>query len=200
MTQRKGETREEYLARCREWQRIYSQEHKEERRKYCEANEEKIKEYKSEYMKRYYQEHKAERKRYAQTNKERIAEYQKIYSKEYRTKKAEEKRREKEAECARLGIEIDHRYKKLKHPFCSEPISNVEGFDEMMANPTVRYVIHHRRETHTLEGLPLGYNCYISASMLKTQGLYYKRPASELVFMATDEHTKLHQTKTTYKE
>ena len=169
----------------------YRQENKteinEKKRKLYQENKEEIKEK----VHVYYQEHKDEiikqKMEYEAKNKDRILERR-------RARKAA-KKAQKLAEMAEMGITVDYRYTKEKHPFCSESVSQIEGYTEMMANPTKRYVIHHRRETHTVEGLPLGYNCHLSASMLKTQGLYYKRPASELIWMSSSEHGRLHQTK-----
>ena len=47
--------------------------------------------------------------------------------------------------------------------------------------------MHHRREIK-LDGTR------VSIQELKDQGLYYDRPASELVFMRFGEHTTLHRT------
>ena len=49
---------------------------------------------------------------------------------------------------------------------------------------------HHRLETHTREGIKR--DKPISVASLKRHDLYYNRPASELIFLTQQEHSKLH--------
>ena len=69
--------------------------------------------------------------------------------------------------------------------FCSEPLDKIEHYEEALAEGFEGRCIHHR-----LEIQPDGTR--VSAQELKDNGLYYGRPASELVFMRKREHHSLH--------
>ena len=64
--------------------------------------------------------------------------------------------------------------------YCCEPLENVEGYNEALTSEEM-YVIHHRLEDKG-----------ISRDELITLGLYYKRPAKELVWMKDSEHKSHH--------
>ena len=66
--------------------------------------------------------------------------------------------------------------------YCSEPLSNIENYKEAVKSP-FKYVIHHRKEDD-------GY----SVKELRQMGLYWHRPAAELIFMERREHIKHHNT------
>lgn len=63
--------------------------------------------------------------------------------------------------------------------FCCEDISKIEGYNEAV-NSEKRYCCHHKK----------GLN--ISREELIQKGLYYNRPASELIFLSISEHIILH--------
>lgn len=86
---------------------------------------------------------------------------------------------------------------EIWNDFCREPISNIEGYDEYILNPK-DYVIHHRLETHDKWGNKRNPDDYVPTWVLKRLGLYFYRPASELIFMRQDEHTTLHNMGKTY--
>ena len=67
--------------------------------------------------------------------------------------------------------------------YCSEDIINIENYDKAINDDTQTWISHHRRETD--EGL--------SKKQLIELGLYYKRPANELIFLTPSKHTSLHQ-------
>ena len=69
--------------------------------------------------------------------------------------------------------------------FCSEPLELVENYQQALADDFEGWCIHHR-----LEVQPDGTR--VSRQELKDNGLYFHRPASELVFMRCGEHTTLH--------
>ena len=69
--------------------------------------------------------------------------------------------------------------------FCSEPLELVENYQQALADDFEDWCIHHR-----LEIQPNGTR--FSRQELKDKGLYYGRPASELVFMRNGEHHRLH--------
>ena len=68
--------------------------------------------------------------------------------------------------------------------YCSEPLEHIENYDMAMADTEHQWDCHHRGEV-----LPCG---VFSVQGLKSFGIYWHRPASELVFLRHDEHTKLH--------
>lgn len=68
--------------------------------------------------------------------------------------------------------------------YCSEDISLIENYDLAIADTTQTWEIHHRGEV-----LPCG---RFSRDDLKKFGLYYKRPAAELIFLTPAEHNRLH--------
>ena len=75
--------------------------------------------------------------------------------------------------------------------YCSEPLELVENYQQAEAENFKGWCIHHR-----LEIQPDGTR--VSMQELIDQGLYYGRPAEELVFMRRGEHTSLHNIGNTY--
>ena len=71
------------------------------------------------------------------------------------------------------------------YKFCSEPLDKIEHYEEALAENFKGWCIHHRREIQ-----PDGTR--VSRQELKDNGLYYDRPASELIFMRKREHHSLH--------
>lgn len=65
---------------------------------------------------------------------------------------------------------------------CSEDPSFIENYDKAIADPYIKWVIHHRLEI----------DLNVSAKYLKDNDLYYNRPASELIYLTPDAHAKLH--------
>lgn len=74
--------------------------------------------------------------------------------------------------------------------YCND-IRDIEGYDKAVVSKE-KYDCHHRLETHTSDGERRKVD--ISKEELIALGMYYNRPASELVFMTCAEHTKLHKT------
>ena len=68
--------------------------------------------------------------------------------------------------------------------FCCEDPSLIENYDKAIADTTQMWEIHHRGEI-----LPCG---RFSADDLKKFGLYYNRPAAELIFLTPTAHRQLH--------
>ena len=68
--------------------------------------------------------------------------------------------------------------------FCSDDISLIENYQLAVNDHTQTWDCHHRGEI-----LPCG---RFSRDDLKKFGLYYKRPASELIFLTHSEHRSLH--------
>ena len=71
------------------------------------------------------------------------------------------------------------------YKFCSDLLDKIEHYEEALAEGFKGWCIHHR-----LEIQPDGTR--MSRQELKDNGLYFNRPASELVFMRREEHTSLH--------
>ena len=71
--------------------------------------------------------------------------------------------------------------------YCSEEISLIENYQQAISDEEKMWEIHHRRECDS-EGRTL-----FTKKQLKEMGLYYKRQASELVFVTRSMHKKLHR-------
>ena len=76
---------------------------------------------------------------------------------------------------------INEKYAKS---FCCEDISLIENYELAIADTTQTWECHHRGEI-----LPCG---RFSRDDLKKFGLYYKRPAAELIFLTPSAHRQLH--------
>ena len=68
--------------------------------------------------------------------------------------------------------------------YCSEPLELIENYQQAKADNFAGWCIHHRLEIQESKR--------VSRQELKDKDLYYDRPASELVFMRTTEHKRLH--------
>lgn len=77
-------------------------------------------------------------------------------------------------------IRQDKRLKK----YCSEPLEHIENYEEAVNDKEQLWDCHHRGEI-----LPCG---RFSMDSLKKFGLYWERPASELIFLRHSEHIGLH--------
>ena len=66
--------------------------------------------------------------------------------------------------------------------FCNEHISLIENYDKAINDDTQTWDCHHK----------LGIELNLSKQQLKNNGLYYNRPASELIFLTPFEHKSLH--------
>lgn len=71
--------------------------------------------------------------------------------------------------------------------FCSEDISLIENYREAIADEEKMWEIHHRRECDE-NGRTL-----FTRKQLIDMGLYFNRPASELIFVTKSMHRKLHR-------
>lgn len=81
--------------------------------------------------------------------------------------------------------------------YCSEDVKNIQNY-EIALNDTskTKYVIHHRKE---IELMPDGSIVRRSVEELKSQGLYYNRPADELIILREREHSMIHSPTTNDK-
>ena len=71
--------------------------------------------------------------------------------------------------------------------YCSEDISLIENYHQAISDEEKMWDIHHRRECDE-NGRTL-----FTHKQLKENGLYIKRPASELIFVTRSMHWKLHR-------
>ena len=67
---------------------------------------------------------------------------------------------------------------------CNEDISLIENYEQAINDDTQMWDCHHRKETD--ENLTM--------KELKELGLYFNRPANELIFLTHSEHMSLHHT------
>lgn len=74
--------------------------------------------------------------------------------------------------------------KNFPRQFCSEPIENIENYQDAVNDSEHMWECHHRLE---IQG-----QFRNSVKLLKRCGMYYHRPASELVFLRHDVHRSLH--------
>lgn len=73
---------------------------------------------------------------------------------------------------------------KYARKFCCEDISLIENYELAVNDKTQTWHCHHR--LGCVDGV------YKSIDELKKLGLYYSRPASELIFLTRSEHRKIH--------
>lgn len=69
--------------------------------------------------------------------------------------------------------------------YCCEDISLIENYDKAIADVTQTWHCHHRLE---IQG-----DITLTVKELKLRRLYYNRPASELIFLTSKEHVRLHR-------
>ena len=71
--------------------------------------------------------------------------------------------------------------------FCSEDIALIENYQDAISDKNKMWDTHHRRECDE-NGKTL-----FTKKQLKEMGLYFNRPASELMFVTRSMHKKLHR-------
>lgn len=74
--------------------------------------------------------------------------------------------------------------------YCKD-YENIENYEAAKKDNFVGWCCHHRLQTWTSDGERRAVD--ITASELKALGLYWNRPADELIFLTTSEHAILHQ-------
>lgn len=80
--------------------------------------------------------------------------------------------------------------KRSFEKFCKD-YKNIENYEKAKADNFNGWCIHHRLETHNSDGERRLVD--ITRDELKALGMYYNRPASELIFMKHSEHSSLHK-------
>lgn len=119
-------------------------------------------------------------KAYRQVHKEEAKEYKKAY---YLLHKEECNQNKK-------AYYQSHKEERLQK-YCCEDISNIENYFLAKEDNFVNWDIHHCLETHNSDGERRLVD--LSEVELKALGMYYDRPASELIFMKCGEHISLHK-------
>lgn len=74
--------------------------------------------------------------------------------------------------------------------YCKNP-ENIENYDKAAADNFKGWDCHHRLETHNSDGERRLVD--ITRDELLALGMYYGRPANELIFLRKSEHRLLHQ-------
>ena len=80
----------------------------------------------------------------------------------------------------------------MRHSFklyCKD-YENIENYEKAKADDFKNWEVHHRLETHNSDGERRLVD--ITADELKALGMYYNRPADELIFIPIYEHSRLH--------
>lgn len=72
-------------------------------------------------------------------------------------------------------------------------LESVENFELAKLDNFVGWHCHHRLETHFSDGTHRPVEARLTMSELVALGLYYDRPAEELIFMRAADHKRLHQ-------
>ena len=73
--------------------------------------------------------------------------------------------------------------------YCKD-YENIENYEKALKDNFKGWHCHHRLQTWTSDGERRLVN--ISAAELKALGMYYNRPADELIFLSESEHHSLH--------
>lgn len=73
--------------------------------------------------------------------------------------------------------------------YCKD-YKNIENYDKAKADNFKGWCIHHRLQTWTSDGERRDVD--ITVAELQALGMYYNRPATELIFLTTSEHSRLH--------
>ena len=76
--------------------------------------------------------------------------------------------------------------------YCKEP-EKIENYEKAKKDDFVGWECHHRLETHTPEGERRIVD--ITKKELIALGMYYNRPASELIFLTESEHSSFNKGK-----
>ena len=76
---------------------------------------------------------------------------------------------------------------KMAKRYCSEDIDLIQNYQQAITDKTRTWDMHHRRECDA-NGRTL-----FTQNQLKEMGLYFNRPASELMFVTRAMHKKLHR-------
>lgn len=82
--------------------------------------------------------------------------------------------------------------------YCNGDITKIENYELAVADNTQTWVCHHRLETHNSDDAKR--LVHIQKKELIELDMYYNRPPEELIFLTSDEHSKLHHKGKTLSE
>lgn len=167
---------------CRDCQFIYNKE-------YREKNKDKLNAHRST------PEYKEIRRKYRAKHKKEIAEYNKEYYNKNKKILAEkykpyrtlywETHNEEQNKLARI------RFREKKRPFVKNDEKEfIENYKLALADDFRGWQRHHRLETHNSDGEKRLVE--ITPAELKALGMYYDRPANELIWLTDSEHFTIH--------
>ena len=88
--------------------------------------------------------------------------------------------------------------RKRRFEYYCDDIENVENYEAAKRDNFKGWQCHHRLETHNSDGERRLVD--ITADELIALDMYWHRPAEELIFMTTSEHTRLHMRGKTFSE
>ena len=86
----------------------------------------------------------------------------------------------------------------MKKEYCCDNIECVENYEAAKKDNFKGWHCHHRLETHNSDGERRLVD--ITKKELIALGIYWHRPASELIFLTTLEHYRLHRKGKTFSE
>ena len=79
---------------------------------------------------------------------------------------------------------------------CNEPVEMIENYLIAKNDESQYYSCHHKNEIRSI----LGMTVHITKEELIGLGLYFHRPANELIFLPRTEHSKLHHKNPDFRE
>ena len=126
-------------------------------------------------------------KAYRQAHKEKAKEYMKAYHQAYYQ---DNKEKVKAKVKAYQKVHKEEGRIRKRQKYCIN-LEEVENYSLAKADNFIGWDIHHRLETHNSDGERRLVDLTIDE--LKALGMYYNRPASELIFMPHKEHISLHK-------
>lgn len=86
---------------------------------------------------------------------------------------------------------LDKDYLRIynKKRYCCEDLSLIENYNKTIDSSDI-WDLHHRLETHNSDGQLRSQQ--LSKQELIELGMYWNRPASELIFLTHADHTRIH--------
>lgn len=75
--------------------------------------------------------------------------------------------------------------------FCND-FTKIENYEKAIADIAHTWQCHHRLETHNSDGTERPRDAQLSREELIALGMYYNRPAEELIFLTEAVHKRLH--------
>lgn len=79
---------------------------------------------------------------------------------------------------------------KIANKYCCEDISKIENYNKAITDKIQIWHCHHKLETYNSDGERRLVD--LSREELIALGVYYNRPANELIFLTKSEHHSLH--------